>query len=59
MKDFGPILLVAVLRATVQHVHHSPLIDPRHPGIVEFERVVNEQIARLQRTSPWVKHGIQ
>jgi hypothetical protein len=58
MKDFGPILLVAILRATVQYVHQTPSIDPDHPGFVEFERVLNEQIARFQKNSPSTQHGI-
>ena len=39
MKDFGPILIVAILRAPIQQVPESPAIDPAHHGIAEFERV--------------------
>ncbi len=58
MKDFGPILIVAILRATLQQVHESPAIDPAHHGIAEFERVKNKQIPRLQIKSPLAQHGI-
>ena len=47
MKESGPILIAAILRATIEHVHESPAIDPTHPGILEFERVLNEQIRRF------------
>jgi len=49
MKDFGPILIKAILRGMIEHVHESNAIDPTHSGIVEFERVLNEQIARIQK----------
>jgi|SRR3954469_6129840 len=50
MKDFHTILLIATLRATVQHVCESPDLDQAHPGIVEFRRVIEAEIDRLQES---------
>jgi hypothetical protein len=47
MMDFGNILLTQILRATVQVVQESPAIDAAHPGIVDFQRVLNEEMVRL------------
>lgn len=43
------ILFVQTLRTTVQAVRESSTIDPAHPGIMEFQRLLNEEIARLEK----------
>jgi len=48
MKDFGSILVIHILRATVQFVNEAPAIDAGHPGVVELRRVLQEEIARLE-----------
>ena len=55
MKDFSTILLIKILRATVDHVQQSPEMDPTHPGVRELQHTLLKQIARLQGSE---SHGI-
>jgi hypothetical protein len=55
MKDFSTILLINILRATVDHVQQSPDIDPTSPGVRELQRTLLKQIVRLQGSE---SHGI-
>jgi hypothetical protein len=48
MKDFSRILLINILRATIDHVQQSPDIDPTHPGVRELQHALLKQIVRLQ-----------
>jgi hypothetical protein len=48
MKDFSTVLLIKILRATVDHVQQSPEIDQASPGVKDLKRTLLEQIARLQ-----------
>ena len=48
MKDFSTILLIKILRATVDHVQQSPEIDQASPDVRELKRTLLEQIMRLQ-----------
>ena len=48
MKDFSTVLLIKILRATVDHVQKSPEIDQASPGVRDLKRTLLEQIARLQ-----------
>jgi hypothetical protein len=48
MKDFSTILLIKILRATVDHVQQSPEIDQAIPDVRELKRALLEQIVRLQ-----------
>src|SRR3954469_19014832 len=50
MKDFPTILLIAILRTTIQHVCDSPDVGLAHPAIVEFQRVIAAEIDRLQES---------
>ena len=52
MKEFSTILLIQTLRATVRCVENSEGIDPRHPGIRQFESVVLREIGRLEGIAP-------
>jgi hypothetical protein len=47
MKDFSTVLLINILRATVQCLEESPGIDPCHPGTRRFEGALLEEIAKL------------
>jgi len=51
MTDFGTILLVAILREIINYVEESPAINPLHPGIVEFQRVLQKKVSTLQNAS--------
>jgi hypothetical protein len=48
MKDYSTILLINILRATVDHVQRSPDIEPTHPGVRELQRTLLEQMVRLE-----------
>ena len=48
MGTFTTILVSEILRATVRHLNEAPELNPAHPGIVEFRRVLEAEIARLQ-----------
>jgi len=49
VDDFSTILLIETLRATVEQVRETPALDPAAPGIVEFQRVLETEIARLRK----------
>ena len=48
MKDFSTILLINILRATVDHVQDSLEIDMANPGLLEFKRTLLKNIVTLQ-----------
>jgi hypothetical protein len=52
MKDFSTVLLINMLRATVDHVQHSPEIDQASPGVKDLKRTLLEQILRLLASEP-------
>ncbi len=52
MKDFSTILLINILRETVDTVKRSPDIDQANPGTRELNRTLMEQIVRLQASEP-------
>ena len=48
MKDFSTILLINVLRATVETVQESACIDQTSPGAKELQRTLLAEIVRLR-----------
>jgi hypothetical protein len=52
MKDFSSVLLINILRATVDHVQQSPEIDQASPGVKDLKRTLLEQILRLAAREP-------
>lgn len=52
MKDFSTILLMNILRATVDHAQKSAEIDQASPGFQEFKRTLLAQIVKLQASEP-------
>jgi hypothetical protein len=52
MKDFSTILLIKILRATVDHVQQSPSIDQASPGVRELKRALLEQIVKHHANDP-------
>jgi hypothetical protein len=55
MKDFSTILLINMLRATVEHLQQSPEIDQASPGVEDLKHTLRAQIVRLRGTDP--EHG--
>jgi len=49
MSDYSGIFLTHTLRATIEWLGESPSIDPCHPGIVEFRRVLEQTVAHRLR----------
>jgi hypothetical protein len=47
MKDASNILLMNVLRATINQVQESPNIDQASPAVKELKRTLLEQILKL------------
>ena len=54
MKDFSSVLLINILRATVDHVQQSPEIDQASPGVRELKRTLLDQILRQVAIDPEV-----
>lgn len=52
MMDCSTILLINILRATVDHVQCSPEIDPASPDVRDLKRTLLEQILRLLASEP-------
>ena len=48
MRDFSTVLLINILKATVDHAQESPEIDQASPGFREFKRTLLERIVKLQ-----------
>lgn len=52
MRDFSTVLLINILKATVDHAQESSEIDQASPGLREFKRTLLAQVVRLQGTDP-------
>jgi len=69
MRDFSTIVLINIVRKTVDTVQDSPDIDQASPGARELKRTLLEQIVRLQASDagpgtfivdemPQARHGV-
>lgn len=48
MREFSTILLIHILRATVDHAQESSEIDHTSPGFTEFKHTLLDKVVRLQ-----------